>query len=88
MSRNIVTAVDGSEHADYAFNWLLDNIAKEGDTIHIVHIYPSPKLPSLSFAEGFTLPVHEWEREIKAVSDFSGSASFFPSRLFHSSLLI
>ncbi|CAG5135437.1 unnamed protein product [Candidula unifasciata] len=38
MGRVDVIAVDGSPQAHYAFNWYLDNLYREGDTVVIVHV--------------------------------------------------
>jgi nucleotide-binding universal stress UspA family protein len=38
MGRFCVVAVDGSTQAHNAFNWHLDNIHREGDTIILVHV--------------------------------------------------
>lgn len=37
MGRKDMIAVDGSEQAQYAFDWYLENMYREGDTVVIVH---------------------------------------------------
>uniref|UniRef100_A0A0B6Y558 UspA domain-containing protein n=1 Tax=Arion vulgaris TaxID=1028688 RepID=A0A0B6Y558_9EUPU len=36
--RNIIVAVDGSNHSDYAFNWYIEHLYKEGDNIILVYV--------------------------------------------------
>lgn len=40
--RNIVVAVDGSEHARNALAWALNNLYNEGDVVHLVHAEEAP----------------------------------------------
>ncbi|XP_052081180.1 stress response protein NhaX-like isoform X3 [Mytilus californianus] len=35
--KNVVIAMDGSEHSKYAFKWFVDNCRKEDDHVYIVH---------------------------------------------------
>ncbi|KAK3752334.1 hypothetical protein RRG08_044372 [Elysia crispata] len=37
MGRSDLVAVDGSKHSKYAFDWYLDNMHREGDTVLVVH---------------------------------------------------
>jgi len=37
MGRTDLLAIDGSEQANYAFNWYLDNMHREGDSVLLVH---------------------------------------------------
>ncbi|ESO99482.1 hypothetical protein LOTGIDRAFT_203658 [Lottia gigantea] len=36
-TRNVVIAMDGSEYADYAFQWYMDNVHKKNDHVVLVH---------------------------------------------------
>lgn len=37
MGRTDLIAVDGSDHSQYAFDWYLENMHREGDEVLIVH---------------------------------------------------
>ncbi|GAB4823693.1 hypothetical protein N2152v2_010739 [Parachlorella kessleri] len=39
-SRNLLVAVDFSQDSQYACQWLVSNIYRKGDTVHIVHTIP------------------------------------------------
>lgn len=42
MSRNILIPVDDSDAAENVVGWVLDNIYREGDELHLLHIIPIP----------------------------------------------
>ncbi|KAK3584706.1 hypothetical protein CHS0354_036483 [Potamilus streckersoni] len=35
--RTVVVAMDGSKHSEYAYQWYLENVHKEGDIVLLVH---------------------------------------------------
>lgn len=49
--RVLVVAVDDSEDSQKAFNWAINNIYREGDQLHIVHV-----VPRLAFAAQYGVP--------------------------------
>eukprot|EP00882_Tetradesmus_deserticola_P033303 GHRQ01038030.1.p1 GENE.GHRQ01038030.1~~GHRQ01038030.1.p1 ORF type:complete len:113 (-),score=12.64 GHRQ01038030.1:315-653(-) len=49
--RVLLIAVDDSEHSQKAFLWALDNLHREGDSIHLVHV-----VPRLAFAAQYGVP--------------------------------
>ncbi|KAI8806473.1 hypothetical protein BJ742DRAFT_740604 [Cladochytrium replicatum] len=44
-SRIVAIAVDASTHADYAFNFALENIVKPGDQVVLLNVRPSNQFP-------------------------------------------
>ena len=48
--RNILIAVDRSEHSAYAFQWTLDNIVREGDHLFILYALETNQWASLGTA--------------------------------------
>ncbi|KAJ3126773.1 hypothetical protein HK098_007152 [Nowakowskiella sp. JEL0407] len=44
--RVIAVAVDGSSHSNYAFDFFLENVARPGDRIVLLHVRPLPVFPS------------------------------------------
>ncbi|KAJ1553014.1 hypothetical protein HK096_009560 [Nowakowskiella sp. JEL0078] len=44
--RVICIAIDDSKHSEYAFHYLIDNIAQEGDQIVLLNVRPYPVIPS------------------------------------------
>eukprot|EP00878_Enallax_costatus_P017120 GHUV01017975.1.p1 GENE.GHUV01017975.1~~GHUV01017975.1.p1 ORF type:complete len:161 (+),score=47.40 GHUV01017975.1:79-561(+) len=49
--RVLLIAVDDSEQSQKAFLWALDNLHREGDSIHLVHV-----VPRLAFAAQYGVP--------------------------------
>ncbi|RUS75809.1 hypothetical protein EGW08_016436 [Elysia chlorotica] len=37
MGRTDLLAIDGSKHSKYAFDWYLENMYREGDTVVLIH---------------------------------------------------
>mmetsp|Transcript_18762 Transcript_18762/g.40353 ORF Transcript_18762/g.40353 Transcript_18762/m.40353 type:complete len:161 (+) Transcript_18762:164-646(+) len=46
--RNLLISVDESEGSIKAFNWALDNLYKEGDTVYVFHVIPPGQYMVLS----------------------------------------
>lgn len=44
--------IDASKNSMAAFEWFLENVFKEGDTVGLVHIHVPPDLPSLGLFGG------------------------------------
>ncbi|XP_062595650.1 universal stress protein in QAH/OAS sulfhydrylase 3'region-like [Saccostrea cucullata] len=42
--RRVVLAMDGSEYADYAFNWYVENFKMDGDFLTIVHSFEAKSI--------------------------------------------
>jgi len=38
--RQLAVAVDDSQHSEKALRWTMDNLYREGDTVHIIHVVP------------------------------------------------
>lgn len=38
MNRRIVVAIDLQEDSKKALHWLIDNVLKTGDDVHVVHV--------------------------------------------------
>ena len=38
MERRIVVAIDLQDDSKKALNWLIDNVLKNGDDVHVVHV--------------------------------------------------
>uniref|UniRef100_A0A1I8GT58 Usp domain-containing protein n=1 Tax=Macrostomum lignano TaxID=282301 RepID=A0A1I8GT58_9PLAT len=53
--RKILIPLDGSQHAEAAYQWYLDNIRRDGDSLVIAHILEPPSLPSFSLKSGFNM---------------------------------
>lgn len=49
--RVLLIAVDDSEHSQKAFTWSIENVYREGDQIHLVHV-----VPRLAFAAQYGVP--------------------------------
>ncbi|XP_065644819.1 universal stress protein YxiE isoform X2 [Hydra vulgaris] len=62
--RRVLIAVDGSDYAEKAFEFYVENIRKEKDFLILVHCATPPKLPLLSFSEPLALPADEWLNSI------------------------
>ncbi|PAA51953.1 hypothetical protein BOX15_Mlig007404g1, partial [Macrostomum lignano] len=60
----ILIPLDGSQHAEAAYQWYLDNIRRDGDSLVIAHILEPPSLPSFSLKSGFNVPTEEWRNII------------------------
>lgn len=46
---NIVLAVNNSKHSEYAIDWLIKNILKEGSFVHLITVVPPPIEPAYFF---------------------------------------
>lgn len=42
--RRVVLAMDGSEYADYAFNWYVENFKMDGDYLTVVHSFEAKSI--------------------------------------------
>lgn len=51
--RNIVIAIDGSEHAKFAYKWYLSNVRREDDKIYLVH---AVEMNEMMASQPFTSP--------------------------------
>jgi nucleotide-binding universal stress UspA family protein len=40
--RDVLVPVDDSEASEVVLNWVVDNIVKEGDEVHLLHVIPVP----------------------------------------------
>ena len=38
MERRIIVAIDLKEDSEKALHWFMDNVLKEGDEVHVVHV--------------------------------------------------
>lgn len=69
--RKILLAIDASENAKKAFDWLLANIYKPGDEIVIAHCPEPPKLPILSAKSGLNIPTEQWAKSVSEINERS-----------------
>jgi len=61
-NRNIILALDASDHCKWAFDWYLEHIHRPDDLLILLHCPETPKLPTLRFKSGFAPPVDEWKK--------------------------
>ncbi|KAI0229353.1 hypothetical protein LSAT2_020234 [Lamellibrachia satsuma] len=59
--RTIVVGIDLSQISKTAFQWVLKNIYREGDTLVLTHCPELPSLPSFTFKSGLAPPVADWK---------------------------
>lgn len=64
MPKKVLVAVDDSENSRRACQWYLEEVHKAEDFVIICHVPETPHLPSLSFKDGLSLPVDEWQKSI------------------------
>lgn len=67
MSRKIAISIDGSSHADRAFEWALENLVRAGDEVHLLHILESKEvsLHNPKFTSGLCMPFDEWQKVVE-----------------------
>merc|ERR1712227_26547 len=65
MTRTLLIALDGSENAERAFHFYIDNIYREGDMVHLVYVNTPPHLSLFSMDNPMSLPVDEWKGKIQ-----------------------
>eukprot|EP00794_Sanderia_malayensis_P011283 gene11283-12463_t len=65
MVRKVLVAVDGSDNAERAFQFYMDNVYREGDLLNLVHITSTPHLPAFSFEKPMSFPVEEWQGKLQ-----------------------
>ncbi|BFZ10435.1 hypothetical protein BsWGS_13474 [Bradybaena similaris] len=61
QQRNVLVAVDGSEHSDYALDWYSSNLHREGD--HVVLVYV-PELNELLHSSKWNNSVYVFDRDV------------------------
>ncbi|XP_076814281.1 universal stress protein YxiE-like [Clavelina lepadiformis] len=61
----VLFAVDGSEIAEKAFDWYLENVYQDSNFLVIVHGRENPQIPTLNFTEGAAFPSDEITRIMK-----------------------
>ncbi|KAK3751661.1 hypothetical protein RRG08_065570 [Elysia crispata] len=59
--RNLIIAMDGSEHADYALDWFCQHIHREGD--HVVLVYV-PELNDMLHSTKWSSSVYVFDHEV------------------------
>lgn len=64
MVRNVLIPIDGSDNSERAFHFYLDEIRKPDDHLLLVHVQPSPHLPSFSLQHPMSVPEEEWRKKI------------------------
>ncbi|XP_062503214.1 universal stress protein Slr1101-like [Corticium candelabrum] len=66
--RRILLAVDGSEFAKKAFDWYVENMFRQGDTILLVHAFEMPIPIIIGFEESVVLG-EGFERQVQLAQD-------------------
>ena len=71
-TRHVVLAVDGSKYGELAFSWYLSNLYREGDEVHLIHVFDMTQVevPFVLGPEPIVLP-DNWEEEIKKAHETS-----------------
>lgn len=59
IQRTLILGMDGSENADFAFEWTLKNILRPGDHLILVQVYPTADAVDLYSLTG------DWTAELK-----------------------
>lgn len=66
--RNVLIAVDGSEHSERAFKFYLSNTCKKGDHVVVFHAQEVPTLPAAPYPYGFAY-YEEWQDVMKKADE-------------------
>ncbi|KAA8493999.1 Universal stress protein A-like protein [Porphyridium purpureum] len=60
--RKIMVTVDGSQHSDYALEWVFDNVYRPTDKLLLVHASAPPAIPEVGFG---AVPEHLYSEMIE-----------------------
>lgn len=63
--RQVIIAVDGSDHAKHAFRWYLQCARMPEDGVTFLHIFEAPSLNVFSLTNPGSVPVEEWGRRLR-----------------------
>ncbi|XP_056000477.1 universal stress protein in QAH/OAS sulfhydrylase 3'region-like [Ostrea edulis] len=63
--RRVVLAMDGSEYADYAFNWYMENFKADGDYLTIVHSFEAKSVAHAALGSDVKALGNVLEEEVK-----------------------
>ncbi|GBF98512.1 adenine nucleotide alpha hydrolase [Raphidocelis subcapitata] len=66
-ARKILVAVDESKASDATFSWALENLYRQGDEVHLIHVIPPGKRVLVSADLGIEGVIEEDEETKKAV---------------------
>jgi nucleotide-binding universal stress UspA family protein len=74
-ARTLVVGIDDTDDSEYAFNWLLKNLYRDGDEVHLCHIIPRMQfaavygVPPVDFYPVVSDP-EEYEKVVKRAEEF------------------